>query len=42
MVKKAKFKGGEQIQVLVESVKSLSREKLEMEHELRTGLENGE
>ena len=41
-VQKAKFQGGDQIQVFDESLKSFSREKLEMEHELRTGLENGE
>tara|TARA_R110001592_G_scaffold42654_5_gene138515 strand:+ start:7952 stop:10258 length:2307 start_codon:yes stop_codon:yes gene_type:complete len=41
-VQKAKFQGGDQIQVFDESLKSFSREKLEMEHELRKGLENGE
>lgn len=41
-VQKAKFKGGDQIQIFDESLKSFSREKLEMEHELRSALENGE
>tara|TARA_R110002072_G_scaffold140765_9_gene285239 strand:+ start:900 stop:3206 length:2307 start_codon:yes stop_codon:yes gene_type:complete len=41
-VQKAKFQGGDQIQMFDESLKSFSREKLEMEHELRSALENGE
>lgn len=41
-VQKAKFQGGDQIQVFDEHLKSFSREKLEMEHELRRALENGE
>lgn len=41
-VQKAKFQGGDQIQLFDESLKSFSREKLEMEHELRKALENGE
>lgn len=41
-VQKAKFQGGDQIQMFDESLKSFSREKLEMEHELRKALENGE
>ena len=41
-VQKAKFQGGDQIQIFDESLKSFSREKLEMEHELRCALENGE
>ncbi len=41
-IQKAKFQGGDQIQIFDESLKSFSREKLEMEHELRKALENGE
>lgn len=41
-VQKAKFQGGDQIQVFDETLKSFSREKLEMEHELRKALENNE
>jgi diguanylate cyclase (GGDEF)-like protein/PAS domain S-box-containing protein len=41
-VQKAKFQGGDQIQLFNESLKSFSREKLEMEHELRSALDNGE
>lgn len=41
-VQKAKFQGGDQIQVFDESLKSFSREKLELEHELINALENGD
>tara|TARA_R110001592_G_scaffold66617_2_gene204570 strand:- start:9688 stop:11994 length:2307 start_codon:yes stop_codon:yes gene_type:complete len=41
-VQKAKFQGGDQIQMFDESLKSFSREKLEMEHALRGALENKE
>lgn len=41
-VQKAKFQGGDQIQLFDEGLKSFSREKLEMEHALRQALEFGE
>ena len=41
-VQKAKFQGGDQIQMFDESLKSFSREKLEMEHALRVALETGQ
>ncbi len=41
-IQKAKFQGGDQIQMFDESLKTFSREKLEMEHELRSALENNE
>ncbi len=41
-VQKAKFLGGDQIQRFDESLKSFSREKVEMEHALRVALETGQ
>jgi diguanylate cyclase (GGDEF)-like protein/PAS domain S-box-containing protein len=41
-VQKAKFQGGDQIQLFDESLKSFSREKVEMEHALRVALETGQ
>jgi diguanylate cyclase (GGDEF)-like protein/PAS domain S-box-containing protein len=41
-VQKAKYQGGDQIQVFDDSLKSFSREKLEIEHQLRQALENDE
>jgi diguanylate cyclase (GGDEF)-like protein/PAS domain S-box-containing protein len=41
-VQKAKFQGGDQIQVFDESLKSFSRERLEMEHALRKALQRNE
>ena len=41
-VQKAKFQGGDQIQMFDESLKSFSREKVEMEHALRVALETGQ
>lgn len=41
-VQKAKFQGGDQIQLFDDSLKSFSREKVEMEHALRLALETGQ
>ena len=41
-VQKAKYHGGNQIQLFDESLKSFSRRRLEMEHELRKALSNHE
>lgn len=41
-VQKAKYHGGNQIQMFDESLKSFSRRRLEMEHELRKALTNNE
>ena len=41
-VQKAKFHGGDQIQMFDDSLKSFSREKVEMEHALRVALETGQ
>jgi len=41
-VQKAKFHGGDQIQLFDESLKSFSRERLEMEQELRKGLQQSQ
>ena len=41
-VQKAKYHGGNQIQLFDESLKSFSRRRLEMEHELRKALSNNE
>ena len=41
-VQKAKFQGGDQIHLFDESLKSFSREKVEMEHALRLALESGQ
>jgi len=41
-VQKAKFQGGDQIQLFDESLESFSRQRLEMEHALRKALQNEE
>jgi diguanylate cyclase (GGDEF)-like protein/PAS domain S-box-containing protein len=41
-VQKAKFQGGDQIVMFDDSLKSFSREKVEMEHALRVALETGQ
>src|SRR5690606_39049905 len=41
-VQKAKFQGGDQIVMFDDTLKSFSREKVEMEHALRVALETGQ